>query len=554
MRALHLATAVLLLAAPLVGCQGNGTEVDTPRLDGSAPPRSDGGTPDGCEPTTVYADTDGDGHGNASDSEQVCGTVPEGFVTIANDCDDSSAAISPVSPEVCDGSDNDCDGLVDEDLDEVTMYRDEDGDGFGGRGATTVTCGEAPEGFVPLAGDCNDSAAAIHPEALETCNTRDDDCDFLVDEEVLEIMGDATFLGDVESGFRQVSLASFSAGYVAAWTDPAGRISYAVLGPGGSVVEGPAPVDPTVGVEQTHPVIAVRESGDSAAAVVAWSEDATRIQARRLALNEQATSTAPVTLSAADETQRLPVEPAVSGDLVIVPWLASTDPGETRARIFGVDSGLPIGEEIVLHVSSRVEPDNFGPSVAVLPSDPDVLYLGVIDRMVADERTVGYVHRFALPALTEIGVPRRLEPHEGAARRVLLVPGGDPPVLLGFVAHGMQPDEETDVFRIEPESVGAFDATRIERPATGLVLTATRSLGGADVVLSDVTMERRELRIGLCSPEGEHYRADAVARLLSPWASMTRLHDLEGAVLYTGRVSESDVEPGVWLQRYGCSR
>ena len=548
----HLVTIAALLGTALVGCQGNGTAIDAPGLDGSTPPRVDGGAPDGCDPMTVFADDDGDGHGDADDAQRVCGAVPEGFVTVGNDCDDSAAGISPVSPELCDAVDNDCDGLVDEDLDEVTMFRDADGDGFGGSSERTMSCGEAPEGFVPTAGDCMDDVPAVNPEAPETCNTRDDDCDFLIDEEVIEVLDDALFLGDVETGFRQVSLAAFGGGYVAVWTMPAESIAYAVLDETGEVLEGPAPVDGS-SLGQTHPVVAVHESGGAASAIVAWSEQGSRIEARRVALNDQATTTGTVILSAADEIQRLPVEPAVAGDTVIVPWLESTDPGETHARLFDAATGDALGDEIVLHESSRVEPDNFGPSVTVIPGSEDTLYVGVIDRQVTDEQTVGYVHRFEVPSMTEIGAPLRLEPREGSARRVLLAPGGSDEVLLAFVAHGSPPDEETDVFRIEPADAGGFSAERIERPATGLVLTATRSLGGADVVLSDVAAERRELRIGLCSPEGAHYSAGVIDRRLSPWASMTRFDELEGAVLYAGRVSDSDVEPGVWFRRYGCS-
>ena len=39
----------------------------------------------------------------------------DGVVT-AEDCDDSQASVYEGAPEVCDGLDNDCDDLVDEDL------------------------------------------------------------------------------------------------------------------------------------------------------------------------------------------------------------------------------------------------------------------------------------------------------------------------------------------------------------------------------------------------------------------------------------------------------
>ena len=44
------------------------------------------------------------------------------------DCNDQDASISPFSPEVCDGIDNDCDGFLDT-SDATTYYRDADEDG-----------------------------------------------------------------------------------------------------------------------------------------------------------------------------------------------------------------------------------------------------------------------------------------------------------------------------------------------------------------------------------------------------------------------------------------
>ena len=64
---------------------------------------------------TYYADADGDGFGNPNSSTQLCAPTA-GFVTNANDCNDSNAAVNPNAAEVCDGIDNDCDGQVDEGL------------------------------------------------------------------------------------------------------------------------------------------------------------------------------------------------------------------------------------------------------------------------------------------------------------------------------------------------------------------------------------------------------------------------------------------------------
>lgn len=62
-----------------------------------------------------------------------------------------------------------------------TFYRDADDDGYGNASATTVAC-SAPAGYVTRAGDCDDSDAGVNPDATETCNGDDDDCDGASDE------------------------------------------------------------------------------------------------------------------------------------------------------------------------------------------------------------------------------------------------------------------------------------------------------------------------------------------------------------------------------------
>lgn len=61
-----------------------------------------------------YADTDGDGFGNASSITYGC-TAPVGHVANSTDCNDGNAAIHPGTPELCsNGFDDDCDGSIDE--------------------------------------------------------------------------------------------------------------------------------------------------------------------------------------------------------------------------------------------------------------------------------------------------------------------------------------------------------------------------------------------------------------------------------------------------------
>ncbi len=121
----------------------------------------------------------------APDSEPEDSEPPDGDgdgYAGADDCDDTDANIHPGATEVCDGVDNDCDGDVDEGLTQ-TVYADVDGDGFGDDEVTEEAC-EPDSGQVGRGGDCDDNDASIHPEAPESCDGVDNDCDGEVDEDL----------------------------------------------------------------------------------------------------------------------------------------------------------------------------------------------------------------------------------------------------------------------------------------------------------------------------------------------------------------------------------
>jgi Concanavalin A-like lectin/glucanases superfamily/Secretion system C-terminal sorting domain/Putative metal-binding motif/Fibronectin type III domain len=130
--------------------------------------------------TTYYADADSDGFGNPSVSIQAC-NQSQGYVTNNTDCDDTRANVNPNVNEICDGLDNDCNGIIDEGV-KSTFYADSDGDGYGNPLATTQAC-SAPIGYVSNNTDCDDTKASVKPNATEICgNGIDDNCNGQIDE------------------------------------------------------------------------------------------------------------------------------------------------------------------------------------------------------------------------------------------------------------------------------------------------------------------------------------------------------------------------------------
>ncbi|MEC7987271.1 MAG: MopE-related protein [Myxococcota bacterium] len=126
-----------------------------------------------------YADADNDGFGDEQNVVEACQVGP-GLSLIAEDCDDNDLMINPLAVEICDEIDNNCDGNVDENVKSI-FYLDEDNDGFGSDENTLEAC-TMPEGYVAQGGDCDDVETYANPNAIEICDEIDNDCDGDVDE------------------------------------------------------------------------------------------------------------------------------------------------------------------------------------------------------------------------------------------------------------------------------------------------------------------------------------------------------------------------------------
>lgn len=137
------------------------------------------GRDDDCDGVTdeglfvlYYVDRDGDGFGTTSfTTDYACpGATTPLRSSIGGDCDDGNPAIFPgVGCPACE---------------EVGYYRDEDSDGYGEIATAASFCDGRPSaGYVLQVGDCDNADPSVHPGAVEICDGRDDNCDGVIDED-----------------------------------------------------------------------------------------------------------------------------------------------------------------------------------------------------------------------------------------------------------------------------------------------------------------------------------------------------------------------------------
>jgi hypothetical protein len=154
-----------------------------------------------------YLDTDGDGFGNAQEIVMSC-SAPNGYVDNGDDCDDAivtfedldndgygssivtacgissntdcddnDANVNSGSTEICNGLDEDCDGIVDNGLSFMNYFTDSDADGYG-TGDAMSYCSNPGAGYSTSNDDCDDLNAGINPGATEIDgNDVDENCD-----------------------------------------------------------------------------------------------------------------------------------------------------------------------------------------------------------------------------------------------------------------------------------------------------------------------------------------------------------------------------------------
>ncbi len=108
------------------------------------------------EPCDFYfKDADQDGYG--LDNDSMCLTAPDTLnrytTLVAWDCNDDDITVYPGAVEICDGKDNDCDGIIPSDEIDADL-----------------------DGFMVCAGDCDDNDILTYPGAPARKQDKDNDC------------------------------------------------------------------------------------------------------------------------------------------------------------------------------------------------------------------------------------------------------------------------------------------------------------------------------------------------------------------------------------------
>jgi hypothetical protein len=121
---------------------------DAPEVCNEIDDNCDGDVDEGVI-NTYYKDADSDGYGNHSVAKGAC-SAPAGYVEDNTDCNDSDPDINPGATELCDGQDNDCNAATDDGFGEAWL-------GAACDGADSDLCQEGAYTCVDGSQTCSDN-------------------------------------------------------------------------------------------------------------------------------------------------------------------------------------------------------------------------------------------------------------------------------------------------------------------------------------------------------------------------------------------------------------
>ncbi|GBD04377.1 hypothetical protein HRbin19_01690 [bacterium HR19] len=140
---------------------------------------------------------------------QCANTMPSGFTSTSKplDCNDSTPAVNPARIEVCNGIDDNCDGITDPENSAgcIIFYYDGDNDGYG-TSSSKCLCSPSFPYRATISGDCNDSNSSIYPGASLNCSDSiDNDCDGRVEIWIFQDSDNDTWTSSVSQCANTVS-------------------------------------------------------------------------------------------------------------------------------------------------------------------------------------------------------------------------------------------------------------------------------------------------------------------------------------------------------------
>ena len=154
-------------------------------LDGDGTPNDEDTCP--LIPNVDQLDTDKDGKGNVCDEDDDNDGEDD-----PTDCAPLDPEVSHLLPEVCNGKDDNCNGMIDEPGAQGCSlhYLDVDKDGFGEEEFSSCLCGPDALYLTKVPGDCKPFDPTIHPAAAEGCDGLDNNCNDEIDEGSPDTDGD----------------------------------------------------------------------------------------------------------------------------------------------------------------------------------------------------------------------------------------------------------------------------------------------------------------------------------------------------------------------------